>query len=594
MSYTTPVDDIAAALDHAGFQELLQTRRYREVSTDLIETLLSEAGRFAEGVIAPLQRIGDLEGARMADGRVLSPPGFRDAYAAYVESGWGGLSFPGEWGGQDLPHCVSLAVYEIFCGACLAFSGGASLTLAAAKALIAHGDETQQRLFLPKLVSGAWTGSICLSEPQAGSDLALIKTRAEPAGDGQYKIRGQKIWITLGDHDMAENICYLALARLPDGPPGVKGLSMFLVPRVRVNADASLGAVNDVRAVGIEKKLGQHAQPTCVMSFGDHDECLATLIGRPHEGIRNMFTMMNAARIDAGVQAVGIGEAAFQKALAYAAERRQGRPFGVKSGAPRPIAGHPDVQRNLLTMKALTAASRAISYAAMIAHDLARHGDDSARRERARRREALLTPIAKAFSSERGVETAQLGIQIHGGVGYVEETGAAQYLRDVRVTTIYEGATGIHGVDLVGRKLSLDDGLAFAEFRQDIDAAADRLDAAGDKTAGAIAAALREHAAAFDAHAAQLRARLSTAAEDALFGATPFLEAFGYLAGAFYLARAAAADLAGDAETRGGADSLMLARFYADHILPRASAHLASVGRSVETHALRSALPAVL
>lgn len=422
-----------------------------EATPDLVDAVLEGAGAFAAGEWAPLDRLGDTEGARWTDAGVKMPAGYPEAYRAYVEGGWGTIGSPAEHGGQGLPVSLSIAVLETLGTANMGFALAPVLTVGAIEALAHHGSAEQQALYLPKLATGEWTGTMNLTEPQAGSDVGALKTRADPVGDGTWRIKGTKIYISFGDHDLADNIVHLVLARTPDAPAGTKGLSLFLVPKYRLNADGTPGAFNDIKVVSIEHKMGLHASPTCVLSFGDHDDCIGELIGPELGGIRAMFTMMNNARLNVGLQGVQVAERATQRAVAYARDRVQ----GARAGAPVAIIEHPDVRRMLLRMKAQTQAARALVYYAFGQLDRGRMGDAAAAA-----RVELLTPLAKAHGTDLGNEVASLGIQVHGGMGYIEETGAAQHFRDARITPIYEGTNGIQAADLVGRKLTQDGGAA--------------------------------------------------------------------------------------------------------------------------------------
>jgi 3-(methylthio)propanoyl-CoA dehydrogenase len=441
MTYTAPIEEQKFVLRHvAGVEELGGANFYPDASLDTVDAVVEGAGAFAAGEWAPLNRVGDTVGARWSGDGVTMPPGFREAYRAYVEGGWGTLAGPAEHGGQGLPLSLATVVLEDLGSANLAFSLCPMLTAGAVEALVHHGTREQQQSWLPRLVRGEWTGTMNLTEPQAGSDVGALKTRAEPAEGGRFLIKGQKIFITFGEHDLAENIVHLVLARLPDAPPGTKGISLFLVPKLRLD-----GTPNDARCVSIEHKLGIHASPTCVMAFGDNDACEGELIGPPQGGMRAMFTMMNNARMNVGLQGVSIAERATQAAVAYARERIQSKP----------IIQHPDVRRMLLRMKALTQGARALTYYMAGLVDRARLGD-----EEAAARVQLLTPLVKAWGTDVGCEVASLGVQVHGGMGFVEETGAAQHYRDIRIAPIYEGTNGIQAADLVMRKLDLEGGTA--------------------------------------------------------------------------------------------------------------------------------------
>jgi alkylation response protein AidB-like acyl-CoA dehydrogenase len=453
MTYTPPVPEQRFVLDHVvRIGEL--AGGFAEATPDLIDAILEGAGEFAAGEFAPLNRVGDQIGAKWSAGGVTMPPGFREAYQAYVEGGWGTLAGPVEQGGQGLPLTLATVVMEDLGAANMAFSLVTMLSAGSVEALKHHGSPELQAEWLPRLVSGEWTGTMNLTEPQAGSDVGALKTRADPAPDGGWLVSGQKIFITFGDHDLSDNIVHLVLARTPGAPPGTKGISLFLVPKVLAD-----GTSNDVRCVSIEHKLGIHASPTCVMAFGDEGRCRGWLIGEELGGMRAMFTMMNNARLNVGLQGVSIGERATQAAVAYARQRVQ----GVRAGRPAAIVEHPDVRRMLLRMKALTQAARALCYYAAGQTDRATLGDAAAKA-----RADLLTPLVKAYGTDVGVEVASLGVQVHGGMGFVEETGAAQHYRDIRISPIYEGTNGIQAADLVGRKIGLEGGAVLARLLADV------------------------------------------------------------------------------------------------------------------------------
>jgi alkylation response protein AidB-like acyl-CoA dehydrogenase len=514
MAYRAPLGDIEATLSHmVGADRLAATGLFAEATPETRRAVLGEAGRLCEDRLAPLDRVGDVEGARLENGVVRLPSGFAEGYAAIREGGWTGVAASPEFGGMGLPQTLWQAVNEMMSGACLALSLCPLLSAGQIEALEAHADERLKALYLPKLVSGDWTGTMNLTEPQAGTDVGAVRTRAEPAEDGSWRLTGQKIYISWGDHDAAENVIHLVLARLPDAPEGAKGISLFLAPKILPREDGSLGERNRLRPISIERKLGLHASPTCVMEY---DGATAWLVGAPHRGLAAMFTMMNNARLGVGVEGVGIAEAACQKAAAFARERRQG---GVA------IVEHADVRRMLVAMRARTLAARAICYACGVAIDLSRAAPEAERAGWAARA-AFLTPIAKAFGTDVGREVADLGLQVHGGMGYVEETGAAQLWRDVRVTAIYEGANGVQAMDLVGRKLA-DGGAAARALLAELEAEA------GD--APALAQARRALAAA-TAWMAEAPPR------DRQAGATPFLRAWALTLGAHLLAKGAAAE----------------------------------------------------
>ena len=455
MTYRAPIRDLAFTLEAvAGIDALAATGAFPDYDAEVMTAVLEAAGQFSEGVLAPLNRIGDQKGSTYANGAVTAAPGFVEAYRQFAEGGWTGLAAPASAGGQGLPKALELAAYETVHAANMAFGLCPMLSLAAIEALEAQGTEAQKTTYLTRLVSGEWTGAMVLTEPHAGSDLGALTATATPNGDGTYALNGQKIFITWGDHDATDNIVHMVLARLPDAPAGPKGISLFLAPKVLVNPDGSLGARNAFRPVGIEHKLGIHASPTCVMSY---EGATAELVGRPNEGLAHMFVMMNAARLAVGVEGVGIAERAYQGALAYALDRRQGRSVWTGEAAA-PIFDHPDVRRALSVAKAKIAAARAICLSTGVAADLAKHAADDETLRRWKGRENLFTPIAKAWSTDVGCEIASLGVQIHGGMGFIEETGAAQHYRDARIAPIYEGTNGIQAMDLVGRKLSQDGG----------------------------------------------------------------------------------------------------------------------------------------
>jgi acyl-CoA dehydrogenase len=423
-----------------------------EASTDVVDAVLDEAGKFAAEVLAPLNSAGDEQGAQYSNGNVTSPAGFKQAYEQFVAGGWNGLGAQPEFGGQGLPHLVAMAVQEMWNSANMAFCLCPMLTSGVIEALKLTGSDAQKQLYMPKLTAGTWSGTMNLTEPQAGSDLSAVRTQAVPEGD-HYRIRGTKIFITWGEHDMSENIVHLVLARTPDAPEGVKGISLFIVPKFMVNPDGSLGERNDVKCVSIEHKLGIHASPTCVLAYGDEKGAVGYLVGEENRGLEYMFIMMNHARLGVGLEGVALGERAYQHAREYAKTRVQGRTIGQKSGDRVTIIHHPDVRRMLLTMKAQTEAMRALAYVAAAALDRSHHHPDDKERRRNQSFVDFLIPIVKGCSAETAVEVASTGIQIHGGMGFVEETGAAQFLRDARITTIYEGTTGIQAADLVGRKV---------------------------------------------------------------------------------------------------------------------------------------------
>lgn len=542
MTYSTPIRDMRFTLDHmAGFGALEETGAYPDLSDDLVGAVMEEMGKFCDQIIAPLNWDSDQEGARLENGVVRTSPGFKDAYQQYVEGGWNSLAFPDEWGGQGLPGTLANALVDGLNGACMSFAIGTTLTTGAIKAILHAGTDKQKQLYLEKMISGSWTGTMNLTEPQAGSDLSAIRTKAEPVGDGRYKISGQKIFITYGDHDLTDNIVHLVLARLPDAPEGTAGISMFIVPKVHVKEDDSLGARNDAQCIKLEEKMGLHGSPTCVMSYGDNGECYGTLLGEENKGLRNMFVMMNAARLDVGLQGVGVAERSFQHALAYAQERKQGRAAGVKSGDMIAIYEHADVRRMLYSMKALTEGARAICYANAVAYDLARHAPDEEQRREASALEGLLTPISKGWATDRANEVTSLGVQVHGGMGYIEETGAAQHMRDARIAAIYEGTNGIQAMDLVGRKLQGDGGAAANVFIDDVLKEADLASAAKRDDISKIGSQLKAAADALKVSTDGLLGLAKSDQEAVSAGAAAYLKQFGNVAAGHYLTRGALA-----------------------------------------------------
>ncbi|MFM5929516.1 MAG: acyl-CoA dehydrogenase [Novosphingobium sp.] len=474
MTYTPPSQEQAFALKvSAGIEALAASERFAAASPDMVEAIVEGIGQFAAGEFAPLNRIGDTEGARLVDGKVRLPDGFAEAYAAYVEQGWNAVSGPEHFGGQGLPFSLAVCVLENLGTANMAFSLLPMLTVGAIEAIEKHGSDEQRATYLAKLVSGQWPGTMNLTEPQAGSDVGALRTTATPISEGphagKYKIKGTKIFITWGEHELAENIIHLVLARTPGAPAGSRGISLFIVSRYHLDADGNPGALNDVKAVSLEHKLGIHASPTCVMSYGDNDECIGELIGAENEGLKCMFTMMNSARINVGAQGVMVAEGALQKATAYARDRVQSARAGSPDKSPVPIIEHPDVRRMILRMRALTEGARALLYYACGQIDRAALGDEAAKA-----RGDLLVPLVKSWGTDAGCEVASLGVQIHGGMGFIEETGAAQYYRDARITPIYEGTNGIQAADLVTRKLGMDSGGVLAALMADV--AADAAD----------------------------------------------------------------------------------------------------------------------
>ena len=572
MAYTAPVEDLAFALESvADLSRLEGSAGLQAYAADLISPIVEEAGKLAHDVLAPLNPVGDTHGAVLSETGVTAAPGFAAAYAQFREGGWMGLAVPEEWGGQGLPKALALAVMETFHGANMAFGLCPMLSFGAIEALLAHGTDAQKATYLPKLVSGEWTGTMNLTEPQAGSDVGALKTKAVPNEDGSYAISGQKIFITWGDHDMAENIVHLVLARLPDAPAGSKGISLFLVPKVSVNANGSLGDRNAVKCIGLEKKMGIHGSPTCVMEY---DGATGWLIGEPNRGLACMFTMMNSARLNVGLEGVAVGEAAYQAAFDYAQERKQGKAQGVEGAAP--ILHHADVRRMLTTMRARVAAARAICYATAVAADLAEHAADEATRAAAKQREDVLTPIAKAWSTDIGVEVANMGVQIHGGMGFMDETLAAQLYRDARIAPIYEGTNGIQAIDLVGRKLTGTNGESMRALLSDVEATIRDARATNDPQLVQIADRLQQGADALgEASDWMLMAMKERDQDKALGGATAYLALAGDVIGGHFLTRGAVAARAKGADMR--ARHLALAGFFAETVLAATPGRVAGI-----------------
>ncbi|WP_027578947.1 acyl-CoA dehydrogenase [Bradyrhizobium sp. Ai1a-2] len=582
MTYRAPIDDILLALNHgAGLKAALAAGHYGDFDGDIAQPVLEEAGKFASDVLAPLNRVGDQNGVKLADGKVTTAPGWPDAYQRWAGAGWNAVSGPEAFGGQGLPLAINAACTEIWSASNSAFGLCPLLTLSAIEALDAHGSDELKRTYLAKLVSGEWTGTMQLTEPQAGSDVGALRTRAERAGDGTYRIKGSKIFITYGDHDMTDNIVHFVLARLPDAPAGTKGISLFLIPKFLVNPDGSLGARNDIYPSGVEHKLGMHASPTCTMTMGDHGGAIGYLIGEENQGMRCMFTMMNQARLAVGLEGVGLADRAYQQALAYAQERRQGRAVGSKSEGSDPIIAHPDIKRMLMQMRAMTAAARAICYATAVALDVSTRAKDPKVREDAAARGALLTPIAKAFSTDIGNEVAYLGVQVHGGMGFIEETGAAQHSRDTRITAIYEGTNGIQSIDLVTRKLAANGGASVWALLDELSAIVKQVEASNDPAFGTTGAKLRDALGALERTSRWLLERLASAPNDALAGATPYLRLFGATLGGCTLAGEALA-VKGGGEAGDPQRYIALARFFAENVAVQAPSLEKTVTDSAE------------
>ncbi|MDJ0614012.1 MAG: acyl-CoA dehydrogenase [Rhizobiaceae bacterium] len=568
--YRAPVAEISHTLKHvAGMKDALDQGKFGDLSEDLVDAVLEEAGKFATDRIAPLNKDADLIGAKWENAKVTTTPGFKETYKEWCEGGWNAIAGPEEYGGQGLPNMLAIAASEMWNSASMAFGLCPLLTIGAIEALDKHGSKELKDAYLEKLVSGEWSGTMNLTEPACGSDLAALKSRAEPTGDGSYKIFGQKIFITFGEHDMTENICHLVLARLPDAPAGTRGISLFLVPKFLLNDDGTPGERNDVFCQSIEHKMGIHGSPTCVMIYGDGFEgrdpgAIGYLIGEENRGLNCMFTMMNNARLNVGTQGVSIGEAAFQHALAYANERKQGKAADYDGNGMAPIVHHPDVQRNLLTMKSMTDAARGICYSCAYALDMAHinEGDDA---KFWAERASLITPIAKAFSTDVGCDMASIGVQIHGGMGFIEETGAAQYMRDGRINPIYEGTNGIQAIDLVSRKLPLSGGDCVKAYVSELRGIVEQVRGANDDGFGNTAELLENALNDVEATTDWIMENLANGGMDkALAGATPYLRQFGLASGGCYLAKSALADK--------DSSRIGLARYFAENFASECSA----------------------
>jgi acyl-CoA dehydrogenase len=571
--YRAPLRELRFVMEELlGAAQLAACPDFAEYSNELATSVLEEAARFAQDVLDPLNQPGDKAGARWTAEGVVTAPGFRDAYQQFVAGGWPALGGPSEYGGQTVPQVLVTAVQELLAASNLAFKLCPMLTQGAVHALELSGSEAQKRFFLPKLVSGEWTGTMVLTEPHAGSDLAQVRTRAVPEGR-QYRLFGQKIFITWGDHDLTTNTIHMVLARIEGAPPGVKGISLFIVPKILVNEDGSLGERNEVRCVSIEHKLGIHASPTCVLAFGDREGAVGYLVGEANRGLEYMFIMMNAARLSVGLEGYSMGERAFQRAVEWARTRIQGRPPVAQPTGPAPIINHPDVKRMLLTMKSCTEASRALALYTALQLDIAAHCPDSEQRTAAQARADLLIPIVKGWCTEIGNEVTAIGVQVHGGMGFIEETGAAQYVRDVRITTIYEGTTGIQSNDLIGRKLGRDQGAAMSLLLSDMSRELQALN--GDEPAiTAIRGAASEAVAALKTASAALLEMMRSRPDRAMAVSVPYLKLCGYVAGGWLMAKSAA--LAGEKKSGSERDfyeaKIRTALFFAEHVLPQASA----------------------
>jgi acyl-CoA dehydrogenase len=575
-TYQAPLKDMQFVMTElAGLDRVNRLPGYEDATGDTVFAILEEAAKFATSVLDPLNWSGDREGARREeDGTVRTAAGFGDAYRQFIEAGWNGLSKNPEFGGQGLPQLVATAVEEMWQSSNISFALCPLLTQGAIDALELCGTDAQKATYLPKMVSGEWTGTMNLTEPQAGSDLALVRTRAVPEADGTFRIFGQKIFITYGDHDLTDNVVHLVLARTPTAPPGVKGISLFVVPKFLVNADGSLGARNDVRCVSLESKLGIHASPTCVMAFGDKGGAVGTLVGEENRGLEYMFIMMNQARFSVGMQGVALGERSYQRALAYAKERVQGRVVGSPDPKSAPIVGHPDIRRMLMEMRSQTEAARALAYVTAAAIDGARANPDAEARRQHQAFVDLMIPIVKGWSTEMAQRATYNGIQVHGGMGFIEDTGAAQHYRDARIITIYEGTTGIQANDLIGRKTARDGGRAAMAAIGEMEKTAAELGARDDHDFRAIRAQLATAVAALREAVQWVVASFAADGPAVHAGAVPYLELWGITAGGWQMARAAL--VAGDRLAAGEGDAsfyrakIGTARFFADHVMSRA------------------------
>lgn len=574
-SYQAPLRDMHFALELAGLDEIAKLPGFEEAA-DMAEPILAEAANFAANVLDPLNAIGDREGAVWRDGDVLMPKGFKEAYHQFGEAGWIGLPMPAEYGGQGLPQLLSTATLEMWNAANMGFALGPLLNQGAIEAILLYATEELKQAYVPNLVSGKWTGTMDLTEPAAGSDLAAVGTRAVPEGD-HYRITGNKIFITYGEHDMSENIVHLVLARTPTAPPGIRGISLFIVPKFLVNADGSLGARNDVNCASIEHKIGIHASPTAVLNYGEKDGAIGYVVGEENKGLSYMFVMMNLARFSVGVQGLAVSDRAYQLALEYSKERVQSAAIGSKDGKPVAIVNHPDVRRMLLTIKSTVEAQRALAFVTAAAMDQAGASPDEAVRKESQAFVELMTPIIKGWSTETSTELTSLAMQIQGGMGYVEETGAAQYFRDARITPIYEGTTAIQANDLLGRKLLKDQGKTASIVIGRIQTLAEELATSEDADLRAVGEMLGKAVAALGDASMWLGTNAMANLPGAFAGSVPYLKLWGTVAGGWQLARAAKLAherlAAGDRETDFYQGKITTTRFYADHVLPLALAY---------------------
>ena len=574
--YRAPLADIDFVLNRVcGLDRILQLPGYLDVDSSVVRDLLEEAARFMEEKIAPLNKVGDEFGVRLnADHSVTTAPGFADAYQHYVLAGWGAVPFDTGFGGGGFPWVVGIALQEILTASNMAFSMCPLLTQGAIDAIMHHGSESQKMTYLPKMITGEWSGTMNLTEPDAGSDVGAVRTKAVKMADGSYRISGTKIYISFGEHDMADNIVHLVLARTPDAPPGTKGISCFIVPKYLVNHDGTLGRKNDITCVSVEHKLGIHASPTCVLSFGDNGGATGYLIGEENRGMQYMFTMMNQARLSVGLQGLSLGDRAYQQALQYAKDRRQGRAPGAPAGESSPIIDHPDVKRMLMTIKTTCEALRRLTYWNAACLDVAKHHPDSSEREFAADLAALLTPMSKGWGTDMAVELTGIAVQIHGGMGFVEETGVAQHYRDARITTIYEGTNGIQAIDLVGRKLSLQGGAVVKRHLDSIDSMVSKL-SSYPALQGARAALVKTLAATREV--TEWLAKNGGNQLDLLAGATPYLRLISVLTGGYLLAESAVIAIDGSLADDVIAERVASARFFCEQLMPVADGLVPSI-----------------
>ena len=576
--YRAPLDDIDFVLNRVcGLPRILSLPGFADVDASVVRDLLGEAARFMEEKLAPINKSGDAFGVQLnADGSVTTAPGFADAYRAYVDAGWGAVPFEPGFGGGGFPWMVGIAIQEIMTAANMSFSMCPLLTQGAIDAIAHHGSESQKMTYLPKMISGEWSGTMNLTEPDAGSDVGAVRSKAVRNADGSYSISGTKIYISFGEHDMADNIIHLVLARTPDAPPGTKGISCFIVPKFLLNEDGTPGKRNDITCVSVEHKMGIHASPTCVLSYGDNGGAVGYLIGEENRGMQYMFTMMNQARLSVGLQGLALGDRAFQQSLQYARDRRQGKAPGAPAGENSPIIDHPDVKRMLLTMKTTLEALRRLTYWNAACLDVAAHHPDAGERESAADLAALLTPMSKGWGTDMGVELTGIAVQIHGGMGFVEETGVAQHYRDARITTIYEGTNGIQAIDLVGRKLGLRGGEVVQRHLDSVEALCKTLTAHDDLSG--VRSALLETLEATRAATTWLAGRMTNPL-DLLSGATPYLRLISTLTAGYLMAESAviAKDAASELGSQVVADMVTSARFFCEQLMPAANGLVAAV-----------------